>query len=167
MRAPAPLRVWRLPGVALAMLLWLAGCGFHMQGRIELPRSLADARLEGSDQQSDFYSSLRAALHAAGSRLDGTAPDAATVRILEDSSSERILTVSARNTPTAYALIYHVKVAVEYQGRELLPPEEHTLTREYSFNETELLAKQRESDILRQALADDLAALVMRRLAAL
>jgi LPS-assembly lipoprotein len=167
MRAPALMRVWRLPAVALAPLLWLAGCGFHMQGRIELPRSLADARIEAGDQQSDFYSSLRAALHAAGSRLDGTAPDAATVRILEDSSSERILTVSVRNTPTAYALSYHVKVAVEYQGHELLPAEEHTLTREYSFDETQLLAKQRESDILRQALADDLAALIMRRLAAL
>jgi LPS-assembly lipoprotein len=167
MRAPVLLRCWRLPVLALAPLLWLTGCGFHMQGRIELPRSLANARIEATDQQSDFYSSMRAALHAAGSRLDGTVEDAATVRILEDNSSERILTVSARNTPTAFALSYRVKVAVEYQGRELLPAEEHTLTREYSFDETELLAKQRESDILRQALADDLAALVMRRLAAL
>jgi LPS-assembly lipoprotein len=167
MRAPALLRFWGLPVLALAPLLWLAGCGFHMQGRIELPRSLANARIEASDQQSDFYISLRAALYAAGSRLDGTAPDAATIRILADSSSERILTVSVRNTPTAFALSYRVKVAVEYQGRELLPAEEHTLTREYSFNETELLAKQRESDILRQALAADLAALVTRRLAAL
>ena len=63
-------------------------------------------------------------------------------------------------------LSYRIKVAVEYQGRELLPAEEHTLSREYSFDETQLLAKQRESDILRQALADDLAALLMHRLAA-
>ncbi len=40
----------------------------------------------------------------------------------------RILTVSARNTPTAFLLSYRIKVAVEYQGRELLPAEEHTLT---------------------------------------
>ena len=40
-------------------------------------------------------------------------------------------------------------------------------TRDFSFDETQLLAKQRESDILRQALAEDLAALVMHRLAAL
>ena len=89
------------------------------------------------------------------------------MHILEDSASERILTVSARNTPTAFVLSYRIKVAVDYQGHELLPAEEHTLSREYSFDETQLLAKERESDILRQALADDLAALVMRRLAAL
>jgi LPS-assembly lipoprotein len=155
------------PLLALAPLLWLAGCGFHLQGRVTLPRALAAANIEASDRQSDFYSSLRAALKAAGSQLDTTAAEAATVRILDDTSSERILTVSTRNTPTAFVLSYRVKVAVEYQGRELLPAEEHTLSREYSFDETELLAKQRESDILRQALADDLAALVMRRLAVL
>lgn len=153
--------------LALAPLLWLVGCGFHMQGRIELPRSLANARIEAGDRQSDFYTSLRAALNAAGSRLDGQEADAAIVHILADESSERILTVSARNTPTAFLLSYRIKVAVDYQGRELLPAEEHTLTREYSFDETELLAKQRESDYLRQALAEDLAALVMHRLAAL
>jgi LPS-assembly lipoprotein len=156
-----------LPLLALAPLLWLAGCGFHLQGRVALPHSLAATNLEATDRQSDFYSSLRAALKAAGSQLDATTADAATVRILEDASSERVLTVSARNTPTAYVLSYRVKVAVEYQGRELLPAEEHTVSREYSFDETQLLAKQRESDILRQALAEDLAALVMHRLAAL
>jgi LPS-assembly lipoprotein len=167
MRRPALRRLWSPPLLALLPLLWSAGCGFHMQGRVELPRSLASARIETTDRQSDFYASLRAALHAAGSVLDGNETDAAVVHILADETSERILTVSVRNTPTAFALSYRIKVAVEYQGRELLPTEEHTVTREYSFDETELLAKQRESDILRQALADDLAALVMRRLAAL
>jgi LPS-assembly lipoprotein len=167
MRTPDPPRGWSLQALLLASYLLLAACGFHLQGRVVLPRSLTNARIEATDQQSDFYSSLRTALYAAGARLDGPDEDAATIHILADSSSERVITVSARNTPTAYVLDYHVKVAVDYQGKELLPAEEHTLTREYSFDETELLAKQRESEVLRQALADDLAALVMRRLAAL
>jgi LPS-assembly lipoprotein len=167
MRASASAGGSSLRALVLPALMLLAGCGFHLQGRVELPHSLLNARIEAADQQSDFYSSLRAALHAAGARLDGSAEDAATIHILEDGASERVITVSARNTPTAYLLAYRVKVAVQYQGRELLPAEEHTLSREYSFDETELLAKQRESDVLRQALADDLAALIMRRLAAL
>jgi LPS-assembly lipoprotein len=165
-RSASAHRSWRL-ALAGAIGLWLGGCGFHLRGQVDLPRSLSNARIEAKDEQSDFYSSLRASLSAAGTRFDGPEGGAATIRILEDSSSERILTVSARNTPTAFSLAYKVKVAVEYQGKVLLPAEEHTVTREYSFDETELLAKQRESDILRQALADDLAALVMHRLAAL
>jgi len=153
--------------VALAPYLLVAACGFHLQGRSDLPRSLASVRIEASDEQSDFYAGLRAALEASGAQLDATGADAATLRILQDNSSERVLTVSARNTPTAYLLAYRVKVAVEYQGRELLPPEEHILTREYSYEESEQLAKNRERDTLRQALAADLVTVVMHRLAAL
>lgn len=167
MGASHPSLAWCLRVLRLVPLLLLAACGFHLQGHVDLPHSLATAHIDAIDEQSDFYGALRDALHAAGAKLDGPPEDAATIHILTDSSSERVITVSARNTPTAYLLDYKVKVAVDYRGKELLPAEEHTLTREYSFDETELLAKQRESEMLRQALANDLAALVMRRLAAL
>jgi len=152
--------------IVFATLL-LQGCGFHLQGNHPLPRSLATARIEARDTQTDFYASLRASLLNSGARLDGPPEGAATIRIIDDDSSEKVLTVSARNIPTAYQLSYRVRVSVEYQGRELLPAETHTLTREYSFDETTLLAKQRERDVLQQALADDLVALIMRRLATL
>jgi LPS-assembly lipoprotein len=142
----------------------LAGCGFHLQGRHELPRSLASARIVTSDTQSDFCNALRTALLVAGARLDGAPDGAATIHILDDSTAERVLTVSAHNIPTAFELSYRVRVSVDYQGHELMAPEEHVLTREYSFDERALLAKQREHDTLTQALADDMAALIMRRL---
>jgi LPS-assembly lipoprotein len=155
------------PLLLLAPLL-LAACGFHLQGPTQLPRSLASARLDARDQQSDFYAALRAALLVSGARLDAPAADAATIHILSDEVSEQVLTVSAtRNIPTAFRLNYRVRVSVDYQGRELLVPELYTVAREYSFDERALLAKQREREVLQQALADDLAALVMRRLAAL
>jgi LPS-assembly lipoprotein len=151
----------------LAPMVALAACGFHLQGRAALPRELASVRIDTSDHQSDFYGALRASLERSGAQLDAVTQDAATLRVLTDTSGERVLTVSAQNRPTAYVLSYTVKVAVEYQGRELLPPEEHTLTREYSFDETQVLAKNRERDRLRAALAEDLVSLVMHRLAAL
>jgi len=159
----------RLPRRAALLLLALAlgGCGFHLQGSNALPRSLASARLEAVDVQSDFCHGLRASLLASGTRLDADVPGVATIRILDDAVSERVLSVSGFNIPTAYELSYRVRVSVESQGRELMAPEEHVLTREYSFDERALLAKEREREILTQALADDLAALMMRRLAAL
>ena len=157
----------------LRPLSWLAplllvACGFHLQGHTPLPRSLASARIEARDPQSDFYSALRASLLSSGARLDGPAADAATIHILNDDVSEQVLTVSAtRNIPTAFLLSYHVRFSVDYQGRELLAPELHTVTREYSFDERALLAKEREREVLQQALADDLVELIMRRLATL
>ena len=154
--------------LAVLASVWLAaGCGFHLQGRYDLPRSFAAVRLEAADTQTAFCSALRAALLADGARLDGAPAASATVRVLDDSAAQRVLTVSAHNIPTAYVLSYRVRLAVEYQGRELMAPEEHLVTREYSFDERTLLAKERERDTLTQALADDLVGQVMRRLAAL
>ena len=49
----------------------------------------------------------------------------------------------------------------------LLDPLFEALTRDYSFDETALLAKQRERDTLSDALAGELASVLMRRLASL
>jgi outer membrane lipopolysaccharide assembly protein LptE/RlpB len=55
----------------------------------------------------------------------------------------------------------------ENASAELIAPQKLELTRDFSFDETALLAKQREQAILREALARDLAGLVVRRLASL
>ena len=157
---------WRV--LALLGPAWLlGGCGFHLQGRIELPRSLASARLLAVNTQSDFCNALRTALLVAGARLDGSPDGAAAIHILDDTTAERVLTVSAHNIPTAFEISYRVRVSVDYQGQELLAPEEHVATREYSFDERALLAKERERETLTQALADDLVAQIMRRLGTL
>ena len=170
MRTPAA-ALRRLHALALAPMLvlcaLLAGCGFHLEGREQLPRSLAGLRVEAGDNQTDFVHALRARLAGAGAQLDSDAPDAARVHVLADSTSERVLAVSARNIPTAYELSYRVRLSVEAGGRELMPPEEHVLTREYSFDERSLLAKSREREALYQAWAEDLAALYLRRFATL
>jgi LPS-assembly lipoprotein len=75
--------------------------------------------------------------------------------------------VDARNIPTDFELIYEVEVAVRAAGRELLPAEPFTVSRIYSFDEKKMLARQREKDVLREALARDLASVVLRRLASL
>jgi LPS-assembly lipoprotein len=85
----------------------------------------------------------------------------------DDKLTERILSVSARNIPTEYELTYVVTFSVEAEGKMLIDKEEISATRDISFDEAQLLAKEREQEILSEALARDLVALVMRRLAAL
>jgi LPS-assembly lipoprotein len=149
-------------------MLFSAGCGFQLQGRADLPPVLAAAHIDAVDSQSDFYLGLRSALRSAGSSLQESATTAgASIRIMSDGTTERVLTVSARNLPTAYELIYTVRIAVDVGGRELLPAESFSTTREYSFDATALLAKERERESLTTALADELVTVVMRRLSSL
>ena len=158
-----------LPKLLLASLLLLTtGCGFQLQGRANLPPVLAAAYVDASDAQSDFCVGLRGALQAAGSRLQESAvPGSATIHILSDGTSERVLTVSANNLPAAFELTYTVRIAVSAGGRELLSAETFSATREYSFEAAALLAKQRERDTLSAAMAGELVTIVMRRLSSL
>ena len=48
-----------------------------------------------------------------------------------------------------------------------MPSQTLERTRSFSFDEAELLAKDREEDILRDAMARDIASLVVRRLGSL
>lgn len=147
----------------------LGACGFHLQGRVVLPASLAAVRIEAIDPQSEFVHELRAALLASGTRLDdeGDAGDVAVLHITEDANFDRVLSVSTRNVPTDYRLTYTVKLSVSHGAKELMASEMHELSREYTFDETTLLAKQRERDTLVAALAAELADVTMRRLATL
>jgi LPS-assembly lipoprotein len=158
-------------GMAVASLLagLLGGCGFHLEGSVPLPPSLAVVRIDAADTQSDFYFGLRKSLMAAGTRIDDGGKDeaAAVIHIVTDSPAERILTVSTLNVPTEYELTYLLKFSVSSNGHELIAPEEHRLVRDYSYSESALLAKEREKSILSEALANDLVSVVMRRLSSL
>ena len=147
----------------------VTGCGFRLQGSEPLPSSLAVARIDASDTQSDFYFGLRKALMAAGTRIDddSRADSTAVIHIINDSAAEHILTVSTLNVPTEYELTYVLKFSVTSGSHELIAPEEHRLVRDYSYSESALLAKEREKSILSAALANDLVSVVMRRLSSL
>ena len=149
-------------------LVLLAGCGFHLQGRQPLPASFSNTFIETKDEQTDFVQDLRKALISSGSKIITTqGSSGATISVHEDELTEKILSVSARNIPTEYELTYKVKFSVVADGKTLIDQEEVEATRVFSFDETQLLAKEREQEILREGLARDLVALVMRRLAAL
>jgi LPS-assembly lipoprotein len=158
-----------LPRMLLSLLaLLLAGCGFQLQGRQSLPPQLATVQVEAVDRHSDFTRALRRSLDASGARLvDAAGADVAVVRILSDRVTENVLSVDARNIATDFELIYEVEVEVRSGPTELMAAEPFLLSRIYSFNETRLLAKQREKDVLREALARDMASVVLRRLTSL
>jgi LPS-assembly lipoprotein len=159
---------WLSKGTVPIVMLLLSGCGFHLQGRQPLPAAFSYTFVEARDEQTDFVQDLRKALLASNVNVIATkGSSGAVISVHEDELTERILSVSARNIPTEYELTYKVRFSVTSEGRTLIDKEEISATRDISFDEAQLLAKEREQEILSEALARDLVALVMRRLAAL
>lgn len=156
-----------LPAAALAAVL-VSACGFHLEGRTPLPQSMQSAYVQATDEQTDFVQSLRKALLTSGSRPPPDKDTASSVvYILKDEVVRRTLSVSASNRPNEYEVTYQIRFSVSAGGRELLPPQDISATRSYSFDERMLLAKEHEESILRQAMAHDLADRVVRQLSSL
>jgi LPS-assembly lipoprotein len=153
---------------ALAALGLLCGCGFHLQGHTPLPAVVKTPYVEAPDRQSDFVQYLRHALLSNGAHLMQERDKAsAVVSIIKDSVARRVLSVSALNQPNEYEVTYTVRFAVTAGDKELLPAQDVSATRTFSFDERLLLARDHEEDILRQDMARDLADMVMRRLSSL
>jgi LPS-assembly lipoprotein len=154
--------------MVLSGLLLLPGCGFRLQGASTLPPGLQGIHVATRDELSPFAVELLRGLERAGAQRAPSAGEAdAVIRIRTDRTGRRVLSVSARNTPQEFAIFYEVEYSVERGGQEVVPPQRLELTRNISFDERQLLAKDREEEILREAMARDLANLVLRRLESL
>jgi len=157
-----------VPWAAALTALLIAGCGFQLEGHTPLPAVVRNPYVEAPDRQSDFVQSLRHALLASGVQPTPDRTKASVVvSILKDSIARRVLSVSALNQPEEYEVTYTVGFSVSAGDKELLPAQEISDVRTYSFDERLLLAKGHEEDILRRDMARQLADRVMRRLASL
>ena len=154
--------------VAVFLALVLQGCGFRLQGAGTLPDDGRRVFVATSDEVTPFAVELRRAIERSGGEVVRSSRAAQTVvRIQRDQSGRRVLSVSSRNTPQEFEIFYAVEYTVDRDGREVIELQPLELIRNLSFEETQLLAKDREEAILRDAMALELAILVVRRLESL
>jgi LPS-assembly lipoprotein len=120
------------------------------------------------DQYSLFLREFKAQLRSAGVELTDSAADAtATFTISFDDTSQRVLSVSARNVPTEYEVHYTLTYSLDAGATNLMPEQTLTLTRDYTYDSTLVLGKSREEELLRDAIVQDLVRIVMKQISTL
>ncbi len=153
--------------LALVPLLAAAGCGFQFRGTPGLPPQMAIIHIQAADRYSPFYRELVTVLRRNDVTLTDDPGQARTViKVLADDTGRRLLSVTTRNVPAEYEVFYRVRFSVDVDGAEAVPLEQLAMTRNFAFDETAVLGKSGEEEIIRQAIASDLVGLVTRRLAA-
>ena len=154
--------------LAVGLAAGLAGCGFQMRGQVSLPPEMARTYISTHDRQSVFFRRLVAELGKNNVQVVDSPLDAgATLTIVDDSTGQRVISVSARNIPREFEVFYRVTYSVQDDTRTLLEPQEQFVARDYTYDETLVLGKAQEEELIRAALADDLVRLVMFQLSAL
>ena len=154
--------------IPLLLALCLSACGFSVRGVSNFPSGMSAVYIDSANHQSPFYGELTTRIRASDLELKSGSDDADTViRILDDQTGQRPLTVSARNVPREYEIYYIVNYSVAIDGEQVLEPQQLILTRNYTWDETLVLGKAREEEVLRRALATDLVGLLVQQVSAL
>jgi LPS-assembly lipoprotein len=150
------------------MLAAVSGCGFQLQDTAStLSPALAQTYIASTETRSEFIDSLRDVLRLHGVDIVGERDASAVLTIEQDETGTRLLSVNARNIAREYEIYYAVTFSLRVAGHEPVTSEPILLTRAYTYDETKVLAKAREEQILRRALAEDLARQVVRRIEAM
>lgn len=148
--------------------LLVAGCGFHLRGAPDIPPEMARTYIDTDDRYSLFYRELTAGLEQAGVELVDSPEDATAELVIHtDDTGQRVLSVSARNVPREYEVYYTVYYSVVSGSSVVMEPQLKTLTRDYTYDETRVLGKAREEQLLREAIAEDLVRVVLLQLSSL
>ena len=146
----------------------LTACGFQLREAPDIPAEMSRTYISADDRFSQFYRKLRYELKNAGVQIvDSPANSSAVFSILSDKTDQRVLSVSARNVPREFEVFYTVFYSVESGDNTIMPPQSLTRTRDYTYDETLVLGKAREEELLREAIVDDLVQVILKQLSSL
>lgn len=157
---------WRVI-IAIVLMLTLAACGFKLRGRTDLP--FKTLYVEGMDF-SPFTGQLRRAIESGSdTKLTKKPEEAQAVLSLIGETQERlILAVSGGGRVREFQLRYRVSFRVyDGKGTEWLPTDEVILRRDLTFDDTQVLAKENEAQLLFKDMQTDAVQQVLRRVQAI
>ena len=155
---------------ALGMTL-LTGCGFHFAGSRPLPPALASVYIDVvtpySVSKPPIEQALRSRLLRRGATLTSSLAQARTVvRISELTESREVLSVDPFGKAVEFKLTTRVQYEMVETGGDTVPPATIQVSRDYSFNAQQVLAKEAEEQRLQTFMQDELAELLLLRLEA-
>lgn len=147
----------------LAVLL--SACGFQIQTRAELPPQMQQTELEIQLPYSEFARRLESHLEQNGVHVVKDADGAALLEVPQNRVRREIQSIGDNARVREYMLRHTVQFRLlDSNGKELIPLQTLEQSRVYSFDQQDILSKEREDEFLRDDLSDSLARMVVRRL---
>ena len=156
-------KIRRLSWFSLALLL--SACGFHLQSPAELPPGMQRTKLAVVGPYTEFARRLEIHLEQSGVHVVDDADDAALLEVPQNSVRREIQSIGDNARVREFMLRHTIQFRLlDNNGKVLIPLQTLEQTRVYSFDQQDILSKEREDEFLRDDLSDALARMVVRRL---
>jgi len=150
---------------AIALALLLSACGFQLRGTASLPFETIYVPDATGGMPLELKRNIEAGTRT---RVVGDPAKAQAVfSFIHEGREKHILSLAATGRVSEYQLRYRVGFRVhDGKGRDFLPPTTLQLTRDVSFRDATVLAKESEEQLLYRDMQADMVQQIMRRLAA-
>jgi LPS-assembly lipoprotein len=150
--------------VAALLVAALAGCGFHLRGDTSFPFSSIYVNAPSSPPMS---AELARSLASSNTQVVETATNAEVVLdvpiVVDDKD---VLSLSSGGAVREYQLVKRVAFRLhDKEGLDWMPAGEIVVRRSYTFNETQVLARDLQEQRLLREMQTDAVQQLMRRLA--
>ena len=151
--------------LAFLLVLVLAGCGFQLRGTAALPFDTLYMPGASGGIALDLKRNIQAGTRTVV--VDDPKKAEAVLDFLAETREKVILSLAATGRVSEYKLRYTVAFRVhDGKGGEFLPVNTVQLSRDITFNDSDVLAKETEEQLLYRDMQFDMVQQVMRRLAA-
>jgi LPS-assembly lipoprotein len=146
------------------LALALAGCGFQLRGTADVPFDSVYVPNATGGVALDLKRNIQAGTRA---KVVSDAKEAdAIFAFSEESKRKDILSLTGTGRVSEYRLIYRVGFRVhDGKGGDYVPQQTIQLSRDVSFNDSAILAKESEEQLLYRDMQSDMVQQIMRRLA--
>jgi LPS-assembly lipoprotein len=143
----------------------VAACGFRLRGTAEVPFDTLYVPGATTGIALDLKRNIQAGTKA---RVVDDPKDAdAVMQFTEETRQKEILSLTGTGRVREFQLRYRVGFRVhDGKGADYVPPSTIQLTRDVTFNDAEILAKEAEEQLLFRDMQIDMVQQIMRRLAA-
>jgi LPS-assembly lipoprotein len=148
----------------LTPFLLLAGCGFRLRGTADVPFGTLYGPNADSGIALDLKRNVQAGTQA---KVVDDAKQAEAILVFSDEAREKnILSLTAQGRVREFQLRYRVGFRMhDGKGNDYIPQTQIALTRDITFNDTDVLAKEAEEQLLFRDMQNDMVQQIMRRLA--
>lgn len=144
--------------------LALAACGFRLRGTADVPFESLYLPNATTGVALDLKRNIQAGTKARV--VDDPKGADAIMQFTEETRQKEILSLTGTGRVREFQLRYRVGFRLhDGKGNDFLPQQTIQLTRDVSFNDSEVLAKETEEQLLYRDMQSDMVQQIMRRLA--